>query len=116
MKSFYLCDTPDTEVIYKTKMSNLPCPAQRCRQCSICQMVPGLLPARPSLYCWPVGHLQTPAEDINIKIFLFILFVYNLNLRLCPPVVDVDDGKHVPFSGLELILYTMLVSFAFYLK
>ena len=35
-----------------------------------------------------------------------------LYFRLGPPVVNVNNGQHVPLSGLELILDTMLVPFS----
>ena len=35
-----------------------------------------------------------------------------LDFRLGPAIVDVNNGKHVPLSGLELILDTMLVPFS----
>jgi len=35
------------------------------------------------------------------------------DLALGPPIVDVDDGQHVPLPGLEFILQAMLESFAF---
>ena len=40
----------------------------------------------------------------------------DLDLRLGPSVVDVDDGQHVPLPRLELILHTVLVTFPLHLK
>ena len=34
-----------------------------------------------------------------------------LDFRLGPPIVDVNNGQHVPLSGLKLVLDTMLVPF-----
>ena len=39
-----------------------------------------------------------------------------LDLGLGPPVIDVDDGEHKPFSRLELVFDAMLIAFAFYLR
>ena len=40
----------------------------------------------------------------------------DLDLRLGPPVVDVDNGQHVPPPWLELVLDTVLVALAFHLE
>ena len=40
----------------------------------------------------------------------------DLDLRLGPSVVDVDNGQHVPPPGLELVFDTVLVALAFHLR
>ena len=37
-----------------------------------------------------------------------------LDFRLCPPIVNIDNGQHVPFSRLKFVLDAMLVPFAFH--
>ena len=40
----------------------------------------------------------------------------DLDLRLGPSVVNVDDGQHVPPPWLELVLHTVLVALPFHLQ